>query len=116
MDPETPFVLPSGERIWVIAPSATAEHLPQMLERFRSGETGPFIVGEAGQPEAVVIPWETWQRLAVLAAETEDFDDVYDKARESLAEDGPSVPLEEVAAELGWDLNEPIDDSDLPKK
>lgn len=116
MDPETPYVLPGGDRIRVVSTSAAAEQLPQILERFRAGEAGPFIVGDAGQPEAAVIPWETWQRLAVLAAETEDFDHVYDAARESLAEDGPSVPLEDVAAELGWDLNEPIDDSDLPKK
>lgn len=116
MDAETPYVLPGGERIWVISPPTASEHLTQMLERFRAGEAGPFIVGDAGQPEAVLIPWAAWQRLAVLAAETEEFDHVYDTARERLADDEPSVPLEEVAAELGWDLNEPIDDSDLPKK
>jgi hypothetical protein len=116
MDTETPYVLPGGERIWVINPTAASDHLPQMLDRFRTGETGPFIVGDGGQPEAVVIPWDAWRRLAVLAAETEEFEHVYDIARERLADDEPSVPLEEVAAELGWDLNEPIDDSDLPKK
>ncbi len=116
MEPETPYILPSGERIWVINPSTGAEQLPQMLKRFHAGEVGPFIVGQSGQPEAVVIPWDIWQRLAALAAETEDFDHIYDTARESLADDGPSVPLEDVATEIGWDLNEPIDDSDLPKK
>lgn len=100
----------------MISPSAASEHLAQMLERFRAGEAGPFIVGDSGQPEAVLIPWEAWQRLAVLAAETEEFDHVYDVARERLADDEPSVPIEEVAAELGWDLTKPIDDSDLPKK
>ena len=116
MDAETPYVLPGGERIWVIDTSAAAEHLPQMIERLRAGEPGPFIVGDAGQPEAVVIPWDTFRRLAVLAAETEDFEHVYDIARERLASNEPSIPLEDVAAEIGWDLNEPIDDSDLPKK
>ncbi len=116
MDSETPYVLPGGERIWVIDTSTAAENLAQMFRRFREGKAGPFIVGDAGQPEGVVISWDLWRRLAVLAAETEGFDHVYDAARESLADDGPSVPLEEVAAEIGWDLNEPIDDSDLPKK
>ncbi len=116
MDAETPYVLPGGERIWVISTPTASENLPQMLERFRAGEAGPFIIGDAGQPEGVFIPWEAWRRLAVLAAETEEFDHTYDVARESLADDEPSVPLEDVAAELGWDLNEPIDDSDLPKK
>jgi hypothetical protein len=116
MTSETPYILASGERIWVIDTSAAAQHLPQMLERFRAGETGPFIVGDGGQPEAVVIPWEAWQRLAVLSAETEEFDHVYDIARERLADNEPSIPLEEVAAELGWDLDEGTDDSDLPKK
>lgn len=116
MASETPYILPGGERIWVIDSSDAAEHLAQMLERFRSGEAGPFIVGDAGQPEGAFISWDLWQRLAVLSAETLEFDHVYDIARESLAEDGPSVPLEDVAAEIGWDLNEPIDDSDLPKK
>ncbi|TCC29062.1 hypothetical protein [Kribbella speibonae] len=113
---ETPHILASGERIWVIGPSAAADHLPQMLERFRSGETGPFIVGDAGQPEGVLISWDLWQRLAVLSADTLEFDHIYDIARERLADKEQSVPLEDVAAEFGWDLNEPIDDSDLPKK
>ncbi|MGW6278738.1 hypothetical protein [Kribbella sp. NPDC055071] len=113
---ETPYIFATGERIWVISPSAAADHLPQMLERFRSGENGPFIIGAGGQPEGAFISWKLWERLAVLAAETLEFEHVYDMARESLAEDGPSLPLEEVAAEIGWDLNEPIDDSDLPPK
>jgi hypothetical protein len=113
---ETPYIFANGERIWVISSSAAAEHLPQMLERFRSGEAGPFIIGDAGQPEGAFISWDLWQRLAVLSAETQEFDHVYDIARERLADNEPSVPLEDVAAEFGWDLNEPIDDSDLPKK
>lgn len=113
---ETPHILPGGGRISVIAPSAAREHLPQMLERLRSGETGPFIIGDTGQPEGVLISWDLWQRLAVLSADAQEFDRAYDAARESLADDGPSVPLEDVAAEIGWDLDEPIDDSDLPPK
>jgi hypothetical protein len=113
---ETPHILSSGERIWVIGSSTAAEHLPEMLSRFRAGETGPFIIGDAGQPEGVFLSWDAFRRLAVLSAETEEFSQVYDIARERLEDKEPSVPLEDVAAEIGWDLSEPIDDSDLPKK
>ncbi|MFI5735234.1 hypothetical protein ACIA49_34295 [Kribbella sp. NPDC051587] len=111
MSAETPHILPGGERIWVIDPTSAAASLPQILGRIRGGEHGPFIIGDAGQPEAVMIPWAAWQQLAVLAAETAGFEYVYDAARDSLTDDEPSVPLEDV-----WDLNEPVDDSDLPKK
>lgn len=110
---ETPHILESGERIWVISPSAAAEHLPQLLERFRAGEDGPFIIGTAGQPEGAFISWDAFQRLAVLAAETTDFDHLPALVRERLADGKAPVPLEVVAAELGWDLNEEIDDSEF---
>ncbi|MEU4192540.1 hypothetical protein AB0E69_11605 [Kribbella sp. NPDC026611] len=113
---ETPHILGSGERIWVISPSAAAKQLPQMLERFRAGEGGPFLIGNAGQPEGAFVSWDAFRRLAVLAADTTEFDHVYDEAHDRLADDEPSVPLEDVAAEIGWDLDQPIDDSDLPKK
>ncbi|MFF0266883.1 hypothetical protein [Kribbella sp. NPDC004536] len=116
MSEETPYIFSNGERIWVIDTAAAADQLPQMLERFRSGENGPFVVGDAGQPEGAFISWDAFRRLAALAADTEEFDHVYDAARERLADDEPSVPLEDVAAEIGWDLDEPINDSDLPKK
>jgi hypothetical protein len=32
-----------------------------------------------------------------------------------LADPRPSIPLEEAAAELGWDLDEDVDDSEFRK-
>lgn len=112
MTPETPYLLPDGERVWVIDTPAAAEHLADLLERFRSGQADPLVFGDAGQPEAVVVPWDEWRRLAALAADHDGFNHAYETARERLADPEPSVPLEDVAAEIGWDLD---DDRDQPK-
>jgi hypothetical protein len=115
MNSETPYLLPSGERVWVIATAEASNQLPNLLQLFRAGEAEPLIFGDAGQPEGVVIPWDVWRRLAALAADADGFDHVYETTRQRLADNQPSVPLEDVAAQIGWDLNEDIDDSDLPK-
>jgi len=115
MDPETPYLLPDGERVWVHPTTEATKLLANLLKLYRGGESGPLIFGDAGQPEAVVIPWETWCRLDALAADEDGFDHVYDIARESLADPRPSIPLEEAAAQIGWDLDED-EDSDPPKE
>jgi hypothetical protein len=116
MTSETPHILPGGETVYVIDTELASKHLATMLNRFRSGNNEPLIFGDAGQPEAVVIPWSQWQELMALAEDEEGFSYLYDLTRERLANRGdePSVPIEEVAAELGWDLKED-DDSDRPK-
>ncbi|GAA0624435.1 hypothetical protein HPO96_34120 [Kribbella sandramycini] len=115
-DDETPHLLPDGDRVWVIKTAIAGELLPQMLERFRTGDSEPLIFGDAGQPEGVVIPFDLWRRLEALAIEEEGFDHLYETARRRLADPQPSVPIEDVAAELGWDLNEKLDDSDFRPK
>jgi hypothetical protein len=112
---ETPYLLPDGERVWVIKTSTAAQLLPQMLERFRAGESEPLIFGDAGQPEGVVLPFDLWRRLDALATDEDGFDATYAVARERLASPAPSIPLEDVAAEIGLDLDKPVDDSELPK-
>ena len=116
MNSETPYVLPGGERVRVIDTAAASEHLANLLERFREGKPEPLVFGDAGQPEGVVISWDEWRRLAALAADADGFDHAYQTTRERLASNEPSVPLEDVASEIGWDLDEDIDDSDLPKQ
>jgi hypothetical protein len=118
MDPEeTPYLLPDGDRVWVIRTDTAAGLLPQMLERFRAGNAEPLIFGDAGQPEAVVIPFELWRILDELATDQDGFDATYAVVRERLADSGRSVPLDkDLAAELGVNLGEPIPDSDLPKQ
>ena len=116
MDAEPPYDLPSGERIWVVDTASAAEHLPALLKRFRAGESQPLIFGDGGEPEAVVVPWDEWRRLDALT-DIEGFDDAYETARErpTDARSESSEPLEDAASEIDWDLNEDLDDSDLPK-
>ena len=110
---ETPFLLPEGERVWVIKTSTAAQLLPQMLERFRASEPEPLIFGDAGQPEGVVIPFDVWRRLEALATDEDGFDATHAVTRERLATPGRSVLIDEnTAAEHGLNLDDPIDGCD----
>jgi hypothetical protein len=113
---ETPYLLPNGDRVWVIKTPTAAELLPHMLERFRFGHLDPLIFGDTGEPEGVIVPFELWQTLDSQLFDEEGFDTTYTIARARLADPRPSIPIEQVAAELGWDLNEPIDDSEFRRK
>jgi hypothetical protein len=62
MDPETPYLLPDGERVWVHPTAEASKHLANLLNLFRTGEVDPLIFGDAGQPEGVVIPFEAAAR------------------------------------------------------
>lgn len=115
MNPETEYLLPSGERVWVLTTAEASKHLSNLLNLFRSGETEPLIFGDAGQPEGVVIPFEVWRALVATATDEDGFDSSYSVVRHRLANPQPSIPLEQVAAELGLDLDEEIDTSDLGK-
>lgn len=55
---ETPYLLPEGERLWVIKTATAGGLLPQMLERFRAGNAEPLFFGDAGQPEGAVVPFD----------------------------------------------------------
>ncbi|MFI6681737.1 hypothetical protein [Kribbella sp. NPDC050470] len=112
---ESEHLLPNGDRVRVLTTADASKHLPNLLELFRSGEVEPLIFGDAGQPEAVVIPFEVWRALVEVATDEEGFDSSYSVVRHRLANPQPSVPIEDVAAELGLDLSKPIDDSELPK-
>jgi hypothetical protein len=117
MDPEeTQHLLPDGTTVWVLSTSVASKNLSGLLQMFRSGKAEPLVFGDAGQPEAVVVPFEVWRALTEAATDEEGFDSSYSLARHRLKNPGgPSVPLEEVAAELGWDLDEEIDDSEFRK-
>ncbi|WP_020392319.1 hypothetical protein [Kribbella catacumbae] len=113
MNSETPHLLPDGETAWVIPTEEASKHLANLLRLYREGQAEPLIFGDAGQPEAVVIPFTVWRALVAEATDEEGFDSSYSLVRHRLANPQPSIPLEDVAAELGWDLDEDIDDSDL---
>jgi len=114
MNAETPYDLPSGERIWVIETASAAEHLPALLKRFRAGESQPLIFGDAGEPEGVVISWDEWSRLETPATDAEGFDDTYETAGERTTDtrSESSAPLADSSSEIDWDLNEDLDDSE----
>ncbi|MGC4938029.1 hypothetical protein [Kribbella sp. DT2] len=113
---ETQHLLPGGDSVWVLSTPAASQNLAQFLSLFRSGATDPLIFGDAGQPEGVVIPFEVWRALVEASTDEEGFDASYSVARHRLKNPGgPSVPIEEVAAELGWDLDEDLDDSEFRK-
>ena len=116
MDPETPYLLPDGQTARVIATEEVSKNLQNLLHLYRDGDAEPLIFGDAGQPEAVVIPFAVWRALVSEATDEEGFDASYSLLRHRLANPQPSIPLEDVAAELGWDLDEDIDDSDLKPK
>jgi hypothetical protein len=107
--PETPYDTPDGDRVWVIDTPTAAHNIPTMLDRFRNGDTEPLIFGDSGEPEGVVISWAEWSRLQALRADANGFDHVYDVTRQRITDEHaePSVALEEVAEEIGWDLGEP---------
>jgi hypothetical protein len=117
MEPgETQYLLPDGTTVWVLSTSEASRNLSKLLTMFRSGAAEPLIFGDAGQPEGVVIPFEVWRALVETATDEEGFDSSYSLERHRLKNPGgPSVPIEEVAAEFGWDLDEPVDDSEFRK-
>ncbi|TCC08629.1 hypothetical protein [Kribbella soli] len=117
MDPEeTQHLLPDGRTVWVLSTAEASKNLPALLQMFRSGAAEPLVFGDAGQPEAAVIPFEVWRALTEAATDVEGFDSSYSLVRHRLKNPGgPSVPIEEVAAEFGWDLDEEIDDSEFRK-
>jgi len=113
---ETPYVLPDGERVWVINTATAGELLPQMLDRFRVGHLDPLIFGDAGQPEAVVVPFELWRALDTRIFDEDGFDTTYAIARARLADPRPPIPWAQVAAEFELNLDEPIDGSEFRPK
>jgi hypothetical protein len=115
MNAETPYDLPSGERIWVIETASAAEHLPALLKRFREGESQPLIFGDGGEPEGVVISWDEWSRLERPDGDLEGFDDAYATELTADERSESSAPQGDAESEIGWDLNEDLDDSELPK-
>jgi hypothetical protein len=113
---EASYLLPDGERVWVIKTFTAADLLPQMLERFRFGHLDPLIFGDAGRPEGVVVPFELWRALDTRVFDEVGFDTTYTIERARLSDPRPSIPIEQVAAELGLDLSEPVNESEFKPK
>ena len=80
-------------------------NLTSHVARFRAEglEAEPVVFGDHRQPEAVLLPYETFQLLIDVAEDVA----ILQRVRERLAADsGERTSLEDVAAELGIDLSE----------
>ena len=88
----------------VVPTSQAREQLPSTVSRFREegAAADPVVLGRHRRPEAVLLPYETYEALIELAEEHA----IAVRVRERLAaDDGTRHSLEEVADELGIDLD-----------
>jgi PHD/YefM family antitoxin component YafN of YafNO toxin-antitoxin module len=91
-----------------VIPSREArQHLGTMLQRFRQGEHEPMIFGAHRKPEAVILPFEEYERLLDIeerwAGEEAFLSEV--RRRIARADENPdstiSMSLEDLVAGLG---------------
>lgn len=82
---------------------ATRAHLHKMLTLFRSGGHEPLVFGENNRPEAVVIPFEDYLRLARYDAAHENSFQAVISQRTSSFDDSAAQfdSVEDLAASLG---------------
>lgn len=71
------------------------EHLADVLSQ---SQERAVVIERRGQPAAVVISPQQYETMLDALEDAEDLA-AFD---ESLAEEGPSVPWEQVKADLGW--------------
>lgn len=86
-----------------VLPSSDArDELPKALKRFRSegAAAEPLIFGSHRKPEGVVIPFELYEEVLPLVEDIL----IARTARERIAA-GPALPLSDIAARLGVDLD-----------
>jgi antitoxin StbD len=84
--------------------SETRQLLTSHVARFREEglDAEPVVFGDHRQPEAALIPYETFRLLLDVAEDVA----IAQRLRERLAEDdGQRVGLVDLAAELGVDLD-----------
>jgi hypothetical protein len=85
--------------------SDTRKHLTGHVARFREEglEAEPVIFGDRRQPEAALLPYETFQLLLDVAEDIA----IAERIRQRLAADsGARTTLGDLAGELGVDLDE----------
>lgn len=83
--------------------SEARARLPAHVRRFREqgSDAEPVILGDRRHPDAVLLPYETFMLLLDVAEDIA----IAQRIREREAtDDGQRTTLEEVAAELGIDL------------
>lgn len=84
--------------------SDTRKHLLAHVARFRAEgiDAAPVVFGDRRQPDAVLLPYETFVLLLDVAEDIA----IGERIRERAANDsGRRTPLDEVAADFGIDLD-----------
>lgn len=84
--------------------SDTRKHLLSHVARFRAEgiDAAPVVFGDRRQPDAVLLPYETFVLLLDVAEDIA----IGERIRERAANDsGRRTPLDEVAADFGIDLD-----------
>ncbi|MEV4421028.1 type II toxin-antitoxin system Phd/YefM family antitoxin [Patulibacter sp. NPDC049589] len=76
--------------------SAARENLPEVVELAR---TEAVFLERYGRPAAVLVSPERYAQLTAALEEAEDVA-AFDAA---MAEEGPSIPWDQVKADLGWE-------------
>lgn len=78
-------------------------NVPSVLKRFRAEHAAaePVVFGSNRRPEGVAIPYELYLEIEPILEDLEIARLV--RARQAA---GPAVPLEDVAAEFGIELND----------
>lgn len=91
-----------------VIPSREArQHLGSMLQRFREGEWEPMIFGAHRKAEAVILPFEEYERLLDLEERWAGEEAFLSEVRKRIADadENPSgtvtMPLEDLVATLG---------------
>ena len=81
-----------------MATMAISEARERLAEAVETAHTEAVVLERYGQPAAVLISPERYEELMEAL---EDFEDV-EAFDASMAEEGPSIPWEQVKADLGW--------------
>jgi len=77
---------------------AVSEARERLAEAVVTAQTEAVVLERYGRPAAVLVSPERYEELLEAAEDAEDVR-AYDEA---MAEEGPSIPWDDVKADLGW--------------
>ncbi len=81
-----------------MATMAISEARERLAEAVETARTEAVVLERYGQPAAVLVSPERYEELMDALEDAEDVE-AFDT---SMAEEGPSIPWEQVKADLGW--------------
>ena len=81
-----------------MATMAVSEARERLAEAVETAQTEAVVLERYGRPAAVLVSPERYEELMEALEDVEDVE-AFDA---SMAEEGPSIPWEQVKADLGW--------------